>query len=134
MTTSPDERQAVLDDAGAYVPVPASCAYPLWLALRAEAQRARANGHEIRPDVLATLDALRGAALDHMSASRHGNRTLPHDRAHDRLVTTRELAGRLGVTGRHLRRLALAAGITRAAWGLWAPEDADRLAELRRTR
>ncbi|MCX4908059.1 hypothetical protein [Streptomyces sp. NBC_00878] len=132
MTTSPDKRHAVLDDAGVYVP--ASCAYPLWLALRAEAQQARTNGREIRPEVMAALDALRSAAFNHMSASRHGNRTLPHDRASDRLVTTQELAGRLGVTGRHLRRLATAAGITRAAWGLWATEDADRLAELRRTR
>ena len=120
----------VLDDGGVYVP--GSLAYPLWLALRAEAKRARTSGYEVRPEVLAVLDELRAAASAHMSGSGRGNRTLPHDRATDRLVTTGELAGRLGVTGRHVLRLADAEGITRVAWGLWSPEDADRLVRTHR--
>lgn len=116
------------------VRVPGLVAYPLWLALREHAQQARISGYEVRPEVLATIEALRAAALNHMCASGQAKRTLPHDRASDRLVTTGELAGRLGVTGFHVRRLAAAAGITRVAHGRWAPEDADRLAEMRRTR
>ncbi|MFD1659999.1 hypothetical protein ACFSL4_17800 [Streptomyces caeni] len=112
--------------------MPAAVAFPLWQALRAEAQRARRNGHDVRPDVLAAIEQLRAAALAHMSASPHGNRTLPHDRPSDRLVTTGELAGRLGVTGRHVLRLAAAEGVTRVAWGLWAAEDADHLVRTHR--
>ncbi|MFF3461002.1 hypothetical protein ACWCQN_39925 [Streptomyces sp. NPDC001984] len=118
------------DDDG--VRVPAALAYPLWPALRAEVQRARRNGHDIRPEVVRALEALRAAAHDHMSASRPSNRTLPDDQASDRLVTTGELAGRLGVTGRHVLRLAAAEGVTRVAWGLWAAEDADRLVRTHR--
>ncbi|MFF3872923.1 hypothetical protein [Streptomyces sp. NPDC001978] len=118
------------DDRGVWVP--AALAYPLWLALRAEVQCARRNGHEVRPEVMTALEVLRAAGLEHMSASRHGNRTLPHDHPSDRLVTTGELAGRLGVTGRHVLRLAAAEGVTRVAWGLWAAEDADRLVRTHR--
>jgi hypothetical protein len=126
--TPPETRH----DPPAGVYVPASLAYPLWLALRSEAHRARAGGHQLRPEVMSALDALRAAAMEHMSASGRGNRTLPHDRVSDRLVSTGELAERLGVSGRHVLRLAAAAGITRVAWGLWAPEDADRLVRIHR--
>jgi hypothetical protein len=121
---------AVIPAGGVYVP--AAVAYPLWLALRAEAKRARANGRHLRPEVVQAIEELRAAAHGHMSASPHHKRTLPQDRASDRLVTTEELSRRLGVTGRHVRRLAAAEGITRVAWGLWAPEDAEHLARIRK--
>lgn len=133
MTTQPEPLQSPKPstyDEGVYVP--GSLAYPLWLALREEAQRARANGRELRPEVMAVLDNLRAAASAHMSASGRVNRTLPHDRASDRLVRTGELAGLLGVTGRHVLRLAAAEGITRVAWGLWSSEDADHLVRTHR--
>ncbi|MGW1039641.1 hypothetical protein [Streptomyces sp. NPDC002547] len=126
----PGPPEAERGDSGVWVP--ASLALPLWTALTAEARRVRLSGHEVRPEVLTVLAALRTASLDHMSGSPHANRTLPHDHASDRLVTTGALAGRLGVTGRHVLRLAAAEGITRVAWGLWAAEDAERLVNAHR--
>ncbi|MBP5892807.1 hypothetical protein [Streptomyces scabiei] len=133
--TPPDPEglpPAVLDDGGVYLPP--SVAYALWRPLRELLARHRADGGHVRPEVAAALDALRASAHSHMCGSEQGKRTSVHDRDSGRLVTTGELAGRLGVTGFHVRRLAAAAGITRVAHGRWAPEDADRLAEMRRTR
>jgi hypothetical protein len=129
VTTQPEPSQDAHEDG---VRVPGIVAYPLWLALHEHARQTRASGYDIRPEVMAALNDLRTAALAHMSTSRHGNRTLPHDRASDRLVTTGELAGRLGVTGRHVLRLAAAEGITRVAWGRWSAEDADHLVRTHR--
>ncbi|MFF5004110.1 hypothetical protein ACFY3G_14845 [Streptomyces phaeochromogenes] len=136
MTAQPDERPApppaVLDDGGVYLP--ASVAFTLWKPLRDLLARHRADGGHIHPEVAAALDALRASAYAHMCDPEQDKRTSRDDPDRTDLVTTGELAGRLGVTGFHVRRLAAAAGITRVAHGRWAPEDADRLAELRRTR
>ncbi|MGW1363509.1 hypothetical protein ACWCQP_39595 [Streptomyces chartreusis] len=122
--------------AGAVV-LPAHLAYPIWRVLRAHVDRHRADGGAVRPEFAAALDVLRYAALAHMSANGHDARTpadIPAQSASPRLVTTEALAGRLGVTGRHVRRLAVAEGITPAARGLWEPDDADYLASLRKAR
>ncbi|MFF3452881.1 hypothetical protein ACFYXH_00885 [Streptomyces sp. NPDC002730] len=131
MTTS--HRPAVIEAGGVFLP--AEVCHPLWLALRAQLARHRADGGQVRPEVAAALDALRAAGLEHLtSASGHAERTpadigAPSTRA---LVTTEELAGRLGVTGRHLRRLAAQHGVTAAARGLWHPDDAEHLARSHR--
>ncbi|WP_338907075.1 hypothetical protein [Streptomyces nigra] len=139
MTTSREPVQgpppAVIAAGGVFLP--AHLAYPLWHVLRAHVDRHRTEGGAVRPDVAAALDALRAAALAHMSANGHDARTpadIAAQSAPDRLVTTEALAGRLGVTGRHVRRLAVAEGITPAARGLWEPDDADYLASLRKGR
>lgn len=127
---APGPHTSARDDQGVYVP--GSLAYLVWLALREHAKHVRLSGYEVRPELMAVLLELRAAASAHMCVSGQGDRTLPHDRASDRLVTTGELAGRLGVTGFHVRRLAKAAGISRVAHGRWAPEDAERLVALRK--
>ncbi|MFJ2259932.1 hypothetical protein ACIOKD_16590 [Streptomyces sp. NPDC087844] len=136
MTASPEPPQApppaVLDDGGVYLPP--SVAYALWEPLRKLLARHRADGGHVRPEVAAAMDALRSSAYGHMCDSEQVKRTSRDDPDRTDLVTTGALAARLGVTGFHARRLAAAAGITRVAHGRWAPEDADRLANLRRTR
>jgi hypothetical protein len=126
---------AVIAAGGVFLP--ADVCHPLWLALRAQLARHRADGGLVRPEVAAALDALRAASLAHLSANGHPERTsadieAPSDRG--RLVTTEALAGRLGVTGRHVRRLAAAEGITPAARGLWQPDDAQHLVTTHRRR
>lgn len=124
---------AVIAAGGVFLP--AHLAYPLWRILRAHVDRHRADGGLVRPEVVAALDALRASGLAHMSANGHPARTSTDIEApstHDRLVTTEELAGHLGVTGRHVRRLAALEGITPAARGLWRTDDADHLASLRK--
>ncbi|MFJ4829883.1 hypothetical protein ACIP79_08205 [Streptomyces sp. NPDC088747] len=123
---------AVLDDGGVYLPP--SVAFAFWKPLRDSLARHRADGGHIRPEVVAAMDVLRASAYAHMCDPEQDKRTSRDDPDRTDLVTTGELAGRLGVTGFHVRRLAAAAGITRVAHGRWALEDADRLAELRRTR
>jgi hypothetical protein len=114
--------------------IPPAAALPIWRAVRAQMARHRADGGHVHPEVAAALEELRAAALAHMCAHRQPERTSGHAEPRDHLVTTAELAARLGVTGFHARRLAAAAGIHRVARGLWAPEDADRLTAQRKTR
>lgn len=119
---------AVIASGGVFLP--ASVCHPLWLAIRAQLARHRANGGRIRPEVAAALDALRAASLAHLSAPGPIPRT-PADiesGSTRELVTTDQLAGRLEVTPRHARRLAAAAGIKPAARGLWHRDDAAHLA------
>lgn len=132
VTTSPEPVQgpppAVIAAGGVFLP--ASVCYPLWRVLRAHVDRHRANGGIVRPEVATALDTLRLAGLTHMSATGHPARTSPDiepPSAPDRLVTTEELAGRLGVTGRHVRRLAASEGIAPVARGRWLPDDAQYL-------
>ncbi|WP_405359798.1 hypothetical protein OG535_13285 [Kitasatospora sp. NBC_00085] len=131
MTTQPDSPAPAVIAAGG-VFLPAGVCHPLWLAVRAQTDRHRANGGQVRPEVAAALNALRAASLAHLagtSVTGPDERTSPDTDASSTrgLVTTEELAGRLGVTGRHLRRLAAAQSITSAARGLWHPDDAAHL-------
>lgn len=133
MTTP--RRPAVIEAGGVFLP--AEVCHPLWLALRAQLARHRADGGQVRPEVAAALDALRAAGLEHLtSPNGHPERTSADIEALSTrdLVTTEELAGRLGVTGRHIRRLAAQQGVTAAARGLWHPEDAEHLSRLRKDR
>lgn len=119
---------AVIAAGGVFLP--AEVCHPLWLALRAQLARHRADGGQVRPEVAAALDALRAASLAHLSASGRTEQTsadieAPSTRG---LVTTEALASRLGVTDRHVRRLAAQHGITAAARGLWHADDAQHLA------
>jgi hypothetical protein len=124
-----DSPPAVIASGGVFLP--ASVCHPLWLAVRAQLDRHRSDGGRVRPEVAAALDVLRAAALDHLSASGPVPRTSPDIESGSSrdLVTTDRVAGRLGVTPRHVRRLAAAAGIAPAARGLWHPDDAAHLAE-----
>lgn len=115
--------------------LPAEVCHPLWLALRAQLARHRADGGHVRPEVVAAMDALRAAGLEHLtSPNGHTVRTSadiepPSDRE---LISTEQLAVRLRVTPRHARRLAAQAGVTPAARNAWHPDDAQHLAQTQR--
>ncbi|MFD9445910.1 hypothetical protein ACFWBR_35050 [Streptomyces sp. NPDC060006] len=131
MTTSPDERPApppaVIAAGGVFLP--AEVCHPLWLAVRAQLAQHRAQGGRVRPEVAAALDALRAASLAHLSANGHPKRTSPdiEPSSNRELISTEQLAVRLGVTMRHARRLAAQAGVTPAARNAWHPDDAQYL-------
>lgn len=134
--SSPDRpAAAVLAAGGAYLP-PAAC-YRLWPVLRRELDRHRSSGGTVPPEVTDAMNALRGGYLAYASttsANGPDQRTsadIDAQSDRDAPVTTAALAGRLGVTDRHVRRLAAAEGIEPLARGLWRREDADHLASTR---
>lgn len=125
---------AVIAAGGVFLP--GSVCDPVWRILRAELTRHRADGGKVRPEILAALDALRAAALAHVSANGLPERTSPDLDASSTvkpLLTTGDLATLLRCTERHARRLAAAAHIEPAARGLWHREDVAALAAARRT-
>lgn len=130
MTTP--HRPAVIEAGGVFLP--ADVCHPIWLALRQQLAHHRADGGHIRPEVAAAIDALRAAAHTHLSTNGQPARTPPdiEPPSPHGLVTTEELASRLGVTSRHTRRLAQQASIQPAARGLWNPDDAAHLVQLRK--
>lgn len=132
--SSPDRPAAAVIEAGG-VYLPAHACYPLWLAIRRDLDRQRADGGHLRPDVVDAVNAIRAAAMSHVSATGPDLRTFVDiDAESDRgPITTADLAGRLGVSDRHVRRLAAAEGIEPLARGLWRREDADHIARTRRT-
>lgn len=131
---SPDRPAAAVIEAGG-VYLPAHACYPLWRAIRAQMDRHRADGGRVPPGVADAVNALRAAGLAHIATSASGPdlRTFTDIDAESERgpVTTADLAGRLGVTDRHVRRLAAAEGIEPLARGLWRREDADHLATTR---
>lgn len=131
MTDVQRPTAAVIEAGGVFLP--AAVCYPLWNVLRQHlAPRLREGGH-LRPGVAEAVEALRAAALADVSANGPDLRTLTDISAESARgpVTTAALAGRLGVTDRHVRRLAAAEGITPLARGVWRADDA---AHLERTR
>ncbi|UGQ15030.1 hypothetical protein LO772_16560 [Yinghuangia sp. ASG 101] len=109
--------------------------HPLWLALRAQLARHRADGGRVRPEVAAALDTLRAAALHHLaSPNGHDERTFEDTppASERELIRTEQLADRLHVTPRHARRLAAQAGVTPAARNAWHPDDVQHLTRLRK--
>lgn len=128
--TPPDPPRAapsVITAGGVFLP--AEVCHPLWLALRAQLARHRGDGGQVRPEVAAALDALRGAAQAHLSAPGPVARTSEDSGASSprELVRTEQLAARIGVTPRHARRLAARHGVTPAARNAWHPDDAEHL-------
>lgn len=130
--SSPERPAAAVIAAGG-VYLPGGACYPLWLALRQQLDRHRADGGRVRPEVADAMAALRAAALAHVSANGPELRTLTDIDAESARgpITTADLAGRLGVTDRHARRIAKAEGIEPLARGLWRREDADHLTATR---
>ncbi|MDX2703952.1 hypothetical protein PV350_13930 [Streptomyces sp. PA03-6a] len=141
MTTPSDPQQAappaIIEAGGVFLP--ASVCHPLWLALRTQLARSRAEGGAVRPEIVSAMNALRSASLAHhagMSATNgQPERTFadidaPSDRE---LIRTEQLAVRLGVTQRHARRLAAWAGVTPAKRNAWHPDDVAHLVRIRRT-
>lgn len=125
------------------VAVPPSLVGVLWRFLRQHLTDRARNGAIVRPDERALCDALRAAHLARIqAASGHPMPGLPdmaspsdhRARTGPALVRTAQLADALGVTDRHARRLARAAGLVQPRRGWWRAADAARLIEAARSR
>lgn len=123
------------------VAVPPTLVGPLWRLLRQHlADRAR-NGGAVHPGERALCDALRAAHLAQIqAASGHPIPGSPdiaspstQARTGPELIRTDDLAARMGITPRHARRLARAAGLVQPRRGWWRADDAARLIETRRS-
>ncbi|NJP28069.1 MULTISPECIES: hypothetical protein [unclassified Microbispora] len=57
----PQAAPAIIAAGGVFLP--GGVCHPLWLALRAQIDRQRADGGQVRPEIAAALDALRAAGL-----------------------------------------------------------------------
>jgi hypothetical protein len=111
----------------------AACA-GLWPILRRELDRHARDGGRVRPEMRAAVEAMRAAALEFVSANGHPGRTFADIGAESLVsdvVSTAVLADRLGVSARHARRIAAAAGISPRGRGWWAREDVDLLTGAR---
>ncbi|WP_433138716.1 hypothetical protein ACQPZ8_37460 [Actinomadura nitritigenes] len=130
----PPAAPAVVQAGGVFLP--AEVCYPLWRILRGWSDRHRADGGQLRPELVAALDALRAAGLTHLGDVRvngHPQRTsadIPPSSPRD--LTTGEMATALRCTERHARRLAAEAGITSATRGRWRRDDVAELVATRR--
>ncbi|MET7752592.1 hypothetical protein [Micromonospora sp. NPDC005367] len=128
-------RAAVIAAGGAFLP--AHVCEPVWRVLRTAIDRQRADGYQIRPEIADALDALRAAAVAHLTdMSAHGrdlrtSEDLDASSPSPALLTTAALAIRLGVTERHARRIATAEGIQPAARNAWHREDVTALVARR---
>lgn len=128
------DAPAVIGAGGVYVP--GHLAEPVWRVLLADVHRRRADGVRVRPEVQQLLDALRAAALAHLSAHGHEPRTPVDIEAESSgptcpVATTEALAVRLGVSKRHARRIARAEGIAPLGRDCWRREDVTALATRR---
>lgn len=134
MRDSDDRPAAALIAAGG-VFLPGHLAEPIWRTLREDITRRQRDGGRIRPEVAQALEVLRAAAMAYLSADGHDVRTFadigPESTAAP-LMTTADLAARLGVSDRHARRIAHAEGIKPVARNLWHREDAAAMVARRR--
>lgn len=133
MTRPPSPPPAVLAAGGVYLP--GEVCERLWRVLHAHLAERQRTGGQVRPEIAAALDVLRAAALAHVSANGHVPRTsadMGASSSEPELVTTDQLADRLGVSPRHARRIASAEGIAAAGRGIWSREDAAALVARRR--
>lgn len=132
MTAPASPPAAVIAAGGVFLP--AEVCHPLWLVVRAELDRRRRDGGQVRPEIADALTALRSAAIAHLSARGQVPGTFADIAAPSGrdLVTTTELATRLEVTERHARRIASSAGIAPAARNTWHRDDVAYLMNLRK--
>jgi hypothetical protein len=108
---------------------------PLWRFLRDAVGKHQRDGASVRPELREALEALRLAAMDHlsMSANGHPNGHLPvlEPLSETQMITTGELAVMLGVSDRQARRIACAEGVMPPSRGTWRRADALAMVERR---
>ncbi|MFC6577559.1 hypothetical protein [Planomonospora parontospora] len=115
--------------------IPAPLCGTVWRTLRGALARHRADGGHLAPGVAELLEELRAAALTHtLEASGHSTTQVPDISASSGEVHTDRLAGLLGCTDRHARRVARAAGLKQTRRGYWAAADVAALEAARRRR
>lgn len=136
----PASAPALITAGGVFLPGEV-CA-PLWRILRVELDRHIRQGGRVRPEIGAARDVLRAGALAYLSANGHADTQVadipaPSEDQATRtgdLVSTAELAARMGVSERHARRLAALHGVAPAARGVWTQDDAAELVASRTRR
>lgn len=107
---------------GAYIS--AEACYPIWRVLQKHLSAITARDG-VRPaaPVQQAMEALRQAAMAHMSSSGPGSRTSPDtvlaSVPERQVYTTEEFAGLLKVSDRHARRIAASYQVVPVARGLW---------------
>ncbi|MEV4752156.1 hypothetical protein AB0K21_37850 [Streptosporangium sp. NPDC049248] len=134
--SAPDEPGPALIATGAYLP--GSVCDPIWRVLRAYLAKHQADGGHILPEIVTALEVLRAAGQLHTIASGRGRPSLPvaeisASSSEQALITTDQLAARLGVTPRQARNIARDRHVQPVARGLWRADDATAL-EVARTR
>lgn len=131
--TTPDTPSAAVIGAGG-VFLPAQVCEPIWRVLRAELARHTRDGGRVRPEVAQAVETLRAAAFNHVSTRGQDPRTYADMGASSEprpLLSTADLASRLGVSERHARRIAHEEGIAPAARNAWHRADVAALAARR---
>ena len=122
--------------------IPASLVGVLWRFLREHLSRRRRNGGVVHPGERALADALRAAYLAQLHSCGHPLPGFPdmasssdyRARTGPELIRTDDLAARMGVSPRHARRMARAAGLVQPRRGWWRADDAAHLIAARRNR
>lgn len=103
----------------------------LWKTARAVVERRQVEGLAVDPAIVEAVQGLRAtvaARYAGLSAGGHGSRTSEDMKAP---LSTSDLAGLLGVSPRHTRRLASVAGVRPLATNLWPADAAGRIEETR---
>lgn len=128
----PTPPAAIVTAGGVFLP--AHLAEPVWRVLRNHLVRQQRDGGRVRPEVAHLVELLRAAAYAHLTARGHAPGTftdMPAASAAKRLLTTSDLAARLGVTERHARRIAQANGVQPITRNCWDRADVAALAARR---
>lgn len=123
---------------GAYIA--AEACYPIWKVLQRHITAAQArDGGRVAPPVQEALATLRQVAAEHIattSVNGPAERTFTDKAipsiAEVETVTTAAFAGLLGVSERHVRRLAGGHNVAPIARGLWSRKDAHYVLAVRR--
>lgn len=132
-------RPAYLEAGGVFLP--GEVCEQLWRFLHRELQRHRSDGGRVRPELVEAVEVLRKAAQAHLLAASVSANGLENGHQTDLrawwdqepgTVTTEQAATRLGITSRHLRRIANTEGVHPVAHNTWNREDIESLANTRR--
>ncbi|MGJ6961153.1 hypothetical protein ACSDR0_04525 [Streptosporangium sp. G11] len=132
----PDGPGPALIATGAYLP--GSVCDPIWRVLRTYLAKHRADGGHVLPEIAAAVEVLRAAGHLHTITSANGSASrnpaeISASSPEQALITTDQLAARLGVTPRHARNIARDGHVRPVARGLWHADDATAL-EVARVR
>lgn len=141
MTGRPQGKPAFIDAGGVFLP--GEVCEQLWRFVQRELDRHRRDGGRVRPELAEAVLVLRQAAQAYLLAQQ-GMSAAGHDDGHatdlgglwdqqPATVTTEQAATLLGVTSRHMRRIAEQEGIEPEAPNTWNAGVIRSLASRRRS-